>query len=416
MGPLLWILYVNDLCKNLESEVLLFADDTCLFATAKDPAQTAEIINRDLAKIHDWAATWKVTFNPGKSKDMIFSQNKVLQNSPPLTFNGRNVSRVHEHRHLGVWLSSSLTWSRQINEVCLKANGKLAVLRSIKYLNRSTLDLLYKLTVRSVIDYGLVIYYNTLNVNEKARLDQIQYRAAKLCTGALHFTSQTKLETDLAWETIADRSEFLGLSLFHKIVLGETRPLVCNFMPKVKFNINLRFGQNFEVFPPLGNKFSNSFFPHFTNSWNKLDVKLKCEKDIFIFKENLKIQIKPKKYKHFARGPKKGNSLLTQLRVGRSMLHCHGFQLNLSDTDQCICSRTETVSHYLNHCFLYNVERQLLFDKIDKLIPKFKSFSDKKKTDILLFGINLNSEELDSRNIKISLLVQAFILQTGRFK
>ena len=133
LGPLLWILYVNDLCKNLESEVLLFADDTCLFATAKDPAQTAEIINRDLAKIHDWAATWKVTFNPGKSKDMIFSQNKVLQNSPPLTFNGRNVSRVHEHRHLGVWLSSSLTWSRQINEVCLKANGKLAVLRSIKY-------------------------------------------------------------------------------------------------------------------------------------------------------------------------------------------------------------------------------------------------------------------------------------------
>ena len=72
LGPLLWILYVNDLCKNLESEVLLFADDACLFATAKDPAQTAEIINRDLAKIHDWAATWKVTFNPGKSKDRIW--------------------------------------------------------------------------------------------------------------------------------------------------------------------------------------------------------------------------------------------------------------------------------------------------------------------------------------------------------
>ena len=87
----------------------------------------------------------------------------------------------------------------------------------------------------------------------------------------------------------------------------------------------------------------------------------------------------------------------------------------MSVTDQCDCSRIETVSHYLNQCFLNNVERELLFDKIEKLIPKFKTFSDKKKTDILLFGINLDSEELDSRNIKLS-LVQTFILQIGRFK
>ena len=80
---------------------------------------------------------------------------EVLQNSPPLIFNSINVSRVTEHKHLGLWLSSSLTWSRQISETCLKANGKLAVLRHAKFLNRSTLDLLYKITVRSVIDYGL---------------------------------------------------------------------------------------------------------------------------------------------------------------------------------------------------------------------------------------------------------------------
>ena len=50
LGPLLWILYVNDIVENLESEVLLFADDTCLFASAQDPVQTAEILNRDLQK------------------------------------------------------------------------------------------------------------------------------------------------------------------------------------------------------------------------------------------------------------------------------------------------------------------------------------------------------------------------------
>ena len=154
LGPLLWILYINDIIENVESEALLFADDTCLFATGKDPAQTAAILNRDLEKIHDWSLKWKVSFNPKKSKDMIFSS-KPIQNSPPLVLNGSFVTRVNEHKHLGIWLSSSLSFSKHVHEICLRANGKLAVLRSVKFLSRSTLDLLYKLTVRSVIDYGL---------------------------------------------------------------------------------------------------------------------------------------------------------------------------------------------------------------------------------------------------------------------
>ena len=97
LGPPLWILYINDILDHLESEVLLFADDTCLFATAPDPAQTAEILNRDLSKIHTWSKTWKVTFNPLKSKDMIFTRNLQVNNSPPLILDKTFISRVHEH-------------------------------------------------------------------------------------------------------------------------------------------------------------------------------------------------------------------------------------------------------------------------------------------------------------------------------
>ena len=63
-----------------------------------------------------------------------------------------------EQRHLGLYLSSTLDWTKQISEVCLKANRKLAVLRSVKLLSRQTLDMLYKLTVRSLIDYALPVY------------------------------------------------------------------------------------------------------------------------------------------------------------------------------------------------------------------------------------------------------------------
>ena len=62
---------------------MIFADDTTLLASGTDPTETASQLNRDLYKISAWAEQWKVMFNAGKSRDLIFS-NKCLNNSPPL--------------------------------------------------------------------------------------------------------------------------------------------------------------------------------------------------------------------------------------------------------------------------------------------------------------------------------------------
>ena len=137
LGPLLFIIYINDILVDLECDGLLFADDTALVAVGSDPSITAAAINRDLEKISIWAAKWKVTFNASKSKDMIFSNNKVLNNSPPLIFNDTYVSRVSTHTHLGVYLTSSLNWSKHIHETCLNANRKRQI--STQKHSRSTL-------------------------------------------------------------------------------------------------------------------------------------------------------------------------------------------------------------------------------------------------------------------------------------
>ena len=414
LGPLLFIIYMNDIINDIESDILIFADDTSLFASGTDPAQTAAQLNRDLAKISSWGKKWKVAFNAKKSKDMIFS-NKYLNNSPPLCFDENFIDRVNRHKHLGVNLSSTLDWSVQLNEVCLKANRKLSVLRSVKILNRQTLDLLYKITVRSVIDYGLPVYFESLTQTQKMRLEQIQYRAAKLVTGALHLTSKEKLNTELGWETIQKRSDILGLNIFHKIHSHETRPLIRTCMPKFDHDKrNLRSKGGYIPFKSRGSKFDKSFFPYQTKHWNSLSRNIQSL-DIENFKTFTKT-LKPKKYKHFHKGNKNTNSLLTRIRVGRSQLNQHKFSVGQIDSPECLCHhREESPLHYFIDCFLYLRERQTMFQLFEHYIPNFKNFTKKKKLDIILNGINVNQDEFISTNITLTFAVQKFIVQTKRF-
>ena len=68
LGPLLFLLYINDIVLNIGSNIRLFADDTSLFIIVDDPVADATCINSDLGRITQWAATWLVTFNPVKNR------------------------------------------------------------------------------------------------------------------------------------------------------------------------------------------------------------------------------------------------------------------------------------------------------------------------------------------------------------
>ena len=283
------------------------------------------------------------------------------------------IERVITHRHLGVYLSSTLDWSVQINDVCLKATRKLSVLRNVKFLKRNTLDMLYKIIIRSVIDYALPVYANNLKLTELARLDRVQYKAGKLVCGALHYTSREKLNIELGWENFHNRIKFLGLSLFQKIHLHETRPLIRSCMSTLDYakKYLTRSKAGYSPYPNFGNKFSNSFFPYMAKQWNNLDVGTQV---IMIpdFKMQLKKDLKPCKYKHFSRGSKLGNSLFSRIRLNRSELNQHKFDIGLHDTPECLChAKSESSLHYIMDCFLYTGERQTLFDLVEHYIPNF---------------------------------------------
>ena len=246
--------------------------------------------------------------------------------------------------------------------------------------------MLYKVTVRSVLDFALPVYYHTLKVCEKQRLEQIQYKCAKLTCGALHFTSQIKLNNELGLETIATRADFLSLNTFHKILVGRTRPLVRSCMPiPTPFNEhNTRHRKLFLPYKSNSMKFTNSFFLKMAKKYENLPRSCRSKADPDLFKDELRSHLVPLRYKFLSRGSKLGGKFLTQIRVGRSLLNSHGYTVGKSLSPQCPCHfPQESPSHYFLDCFLYTEERRSLFGIFEHFIPNFTSFNKKKKLETI---------------------------------
>ena len=113
LGPLLFLVYINDLERNIKSNIKFFADDTMLFSIVKDPALSANNLNYDLDIIQQWAHQWKMEFNPDPAKqatELLFSCKKFSPNHPQLIFNGIDVAIVKDQKHLGLILDSSLSF------------------------------------------------------------------------------------------------------------------------------------------------------------------------------------------------------------------------------------------------------------------------------------------------------------------
>ena len=88
LGPLLFLIYINDLPNGLNTNVKLFADDTSLFSVVHNITESANLLNSDLSKINEWALQWKMSFNPDpikQAQEIIFSRKTSKRNHPGLT-------------------------------------------------------------------------------------------------------------------------------------------------------------------------------------------------------------------------------------------------------------------------------------------------------------------------------------------
>ena len=105
LGPLLFLVYINDLTEDIKSQMRLFADDSSVFTPVKDVQVTHEQLVKDLETVSKWGYQWKMVFNPDITKqavEVIFSVKKKKPHHPDLNFNGIPVAREDFTKHLSI--------------------------------------------------------------------------------------------------------------------------------------------------------------------------------------------------------------------------------------------------------------------------------------------------------------------------
>ena len=137
LGPLLFLICINDINNDIQSVIKLFADDTSMSLALKTANVRADIMNSELQKINHWVKKWKVKFNEEKTKllNCVRDQNIVL----PLKFEDITLRDTAQHKHLGITLQNNCTWDEYIRSIASKVNLLISCLRSYKYrLTRKT--------------------------------------------------------------------------------------------------------------------------------------------------------------------------------------------------------------------------------------------------------------------------------------
>ena len=135
LGPVLFLIYINDLSNGINSDVKLFADDT--FSTVYAPNTTAGSLNKDLQKISEWAYKWKMSFNPDPTKqaqEVIFSRKLNKPHHPLLKFNKLPVQNASSQKHFGLVLDDKLDFESHLKEKCANLIKVSVLLKNYKIL------------------------------------------------------------------------------------------------------------------------------------------------------------------------------------------------------------------------------------------------------------------------------------------
>ena len=183
LGQLLFLLCVNDLPSLIDSQTLMFVDDTTILSHGSSHSSLTPIIQKDLDSVSLYSSINHLVPRPTKTKVIIFnksSQATMFKDRAVLSLNNAEIENVNSYKCFGFSLEQHLDYSLHVKDTCKKINYGLQIIRRVKpFVSESSLILLANSLVLSHLDYFSPVLYN-LSAGQIETLLKLQKRCARL--------------------------------------------------------------------------------------------------------------------------------------------------------------------------------------------------------------------------------------------
>ena len=289
LGPILFVIYINDLPVGLMSELLLYADDAKIFLEIRC-TKDVDILQEDLHKMALWSDDWLLKFHPEKLKKLSITD-KRYDGERGYFLGEDKVKESTCEKDLGVNIDKHLDFDIQRKEKIKKATNMMgAIRRSFKFLNRNTFKLLYKSMVRCHLESAVCVW-SPYKLKDKIQLENVQRRATKMVPGLKNLNYEERLR-NLQLPTLEYRRCRGDMVQMYKMMSNiydkDALPEIPMREMVVLKNLTNRRNSK-QIFRRHSNKElrRNSFIFRAANLWNNLPEEVILAPNINVFKNRL---------------------------------------------------------------------------------------------------------------------------------
>lgn len=270
LGPLLFLVYINDLPELVKCKIRLFADDALIYRVI-DSINDAISLQEDLNQLMNWEHEWSMEFNPDKCKVLRITnkRNTIIQ---PYSMHNQVLEVVDSAKYLGVYIHKKLSWNVHNDYTVKKANQtRCFIQRNLRSCHPNTKLQCYKTYVRPILEYGSVVW-DPHSASNIYKLEMVQRKAARFISNDWRqMSSPSLMLRNLELKTLQTRRTANKVKFMHKILHGKVESLSA-LAPRARnthlklIPINARI-QTYEF----------SYFPSTIRLWNELPVNLISE-------------------------------------------------------------------------------------------------------------------------------------------
>ena len=281
MGPVLFIIFINDLPDNVTSNCKIFADDTKIY----NSTENSKSIQEDINSLMEWSDTWQLKFNASKCNVLHTGKSNTV-NDYFMGDKKTKINSVEHEKDIGVTFDKKLNFDVHINTAVNKANQLIGLIkRSFQYLDRDMFIKLYKAIIRPHLEYANVIWH-PIYKRQQSSLEKVQRCATKILNDIKHMSYKDRL-IHLNLPSIKYRQLRNDLIQTYKILHGidniDRDNIFCiNEYDKTR-NSTMKLYKSQSKSSVRCNYFANRV----NNYWNKLQENTKMSIDLNSFKKNI---------------------------------------------------------------------------------------------------------------------------------